>query len=165
MKIDKLFSGFNISSLGLSAQRKRMNAIATNMANAETTRTQDGGPYVRKVVVLKGGKAGTFASQFQNASIRMASTDANHFVDSAASFSGTESVPGAVESVQADDNSPFRKIFDPSHPDADPEGYVKLPNVNVVTEMVDMISASRAYEANVTVVTAEKTIAKDALDI
>jgi flagellar basal-body rod protein FlgC len=151
--------------MGLSAQRKRMNAIATNMANAETTRTEGGGPYVRKLVVLKANKPGSFASQFDSASIKMASTNENHFGEATASFANTESVPGAVESVEADDNSPFRSVYDPSHPDADPQGYVKLPNVNVVTEMVDMISASRAYESNVTVVTAEKTIAKDALDI
>jgi flagellar basal-body rod protein FlgC len=74
-------------------------------------------------------------------------------------------MPGTIESVEEDDKSPFRTVYDPAHPDADEKGFVKLPNVNVVTEMVDMISASRAYEANTTVVSAEKTIAKDALEI
>lgn len=151
MKIDKLFAGLNVSALGLSAQRQRMNAIANNIANAETTRTEDGGPYRRKVVTVESASQISFAEAMQG--LRFGS------------FSETEELPGSVEARVGEDMSDFKLIHDPTHPDADEEGYVRMPNVNVVTEMVDMMSASRAYEANVTVINAQKQMAKDSLEI
>jgi flagellar basal-body rod protein FlgC len=165
MKIDSLFAGLNISSKGLSAQRKRMNAIASNVANAETTRTEDGTPYRRKVVLLTSHAQQSFSTMLQSSGMKMAATNGAHFTDA-----GTETTmaTGTGESVAAEettDNSEFKSVYDPSHPDADESGYVKMPNVNVVTEMVDMVSASRSYEANVTAVNAAKTMAKDTLEI
>lgn len=165
MKIEKLFAGLNISALGLTAQRKRMNAIANNMANAETTRTEEGGPYKRKIVLLKANAQQSFASTLKSFGTKLTATSQAHFSDVSEDVGTPESVGGGVQSLEKEDNSPFKMIYDPSHPDADENGYVKMPNVNVVTEMVDMISASRAYEANVTAVNAAKTIAKDALEI
>jgi flagellar basal-body rod protein FlgC len=165
MKIGGMFSGLNISASGLSAQRKRMNAIASNVANAETTRTEDGGPYRRKIVRLHSKMQETFGKIMKNAGSPLATTDEAHFAAGAIeTMEGGASAPavGADESI---DSSPFRSVYDPSHPDADESGYVKMPNVNVVTEMVDMISASRSYEANVTAVNAAKTMAKDSLEI
>ncbi len=165
MKIERLFSGLNISAMGLTAQRKRMNAIAGNMANAETTKTEDGEPYRRRIVRLSAGPGHAFANLLQSVSSRLSTTDARHFAVGEEATTASEVIPGGVESQEVVDPSPFRVVYDPSHPDADKDGYVKMPNVNVVTEMVDMISASRAYEANVTAVNSMKQISKDALDI
>ena len=140
--IDGFFSGLNVSADGLSAQRKRMNAIASNIANAETTRTEEGGPYVRKMVLMKEQMQGTFSSLLQK-----------------------QSDTTGVTTEETTDKTPFKMVYDPSHPDANPEGYVEMPNVNVVSEMVDMISATRSYEANVTAINAAKTMAKDSLEI
>lgn len=165
MKIDKLFAGLNVSAQGLSAQRRRMNAIATNMANAETTRTEEGKPYQRKVVVMKSSGSQSFAATLRSSAMTLSATSAGHMTASGDIPIATESVPGSVGTDETIDPSPFKMIYDPTHPDADARGYVQMPNVNVVTEMVDMISASRAYEANVTAVNAAKNIAKDALEI
>ncbi len=165
MKIGDMFSGLNISASGLSAQRKRMNAIASNVANAETTRTEDGGPYRRKIVVLHSESEGMFARIMKGVGSRLTATNESHFTDTEAETSVPEGSAESVTATETEDSSPFRMVYDPNHPDADETGYVKMPNVNVVTEMVDMISASRSYEANVTAVNAAKTMAKDSLEI
>jgi len=166
MKIEKFFAGFNISAMGLTAQRKRMNAIASNMANAETTKTEDGGPYKRKIVVVKAGAEQSFSSTLSSMNVELAATNDQHmsgFSEAPAAEAATTG--GSVRSTEVTDNSPFKMIYDPGHPDADKDGYVKMPNVNIVTEMVDMISATRSYEANVTAIDGAKTMAKDALEI
>jgi flagellar basal-body rod protein FlgC len=165
MNIDGLFGGFNISSRGLSAQRKRMNAIAANVANAETTRTEEGGPYRRKVVVLKAETAQSFSGMVEGEGIRLAATDGAHFRAAQGGLAEPGTSETSVEAAETLDSSPFRSVYDPGHPDADESGYVKMPNVNIVGEMVDMISASRSYEANVTAVNAAKTMARDTLEI
>lgn len=165
MKIERLFAGLNISALGLTAQRKRMNIIANNMANAETTRTEEGGPYKRKIVLLKANAQQSFISALKSFGTKLTATSQAHFSNISEESGTPDSFGGGVQSLEKEDNTPFKMTYDPSHPDADENGYVKMPNVNVVTEMVDMISASRAYEANVTAVNAAKTIAKDALEI
>jgi flagellar basal-body rod protein FlgC len=164
MKIDKLFAGLNISAQGLTAQRKRMNAIASNMANVETTKTDNGQPYRRKIVTQKACAQQTFSRVLQSSNSMLATTNANHI---ATGEEGTaqEVIPGGVVSKDAEDQSPFKMVYDPSHPDANENGYVQMPNVNIVTEMTDMVTASRAYEANVTAANAAKSIAKDALEI
>ena len=165
MKIGKLFAGFDISALGLTAQRKRMNAIADNMANAETTRTDEGGPYKRKIVIMKAEGDQSFSSTLNSVGMKLAATNEQHFTEVSAGTTSVENIGGGVQSTEKEDTSPFKMVYDPGHPDADKDGYVKMPNVNVVTEMVDMMSASRSYEANVTALNAAKTIAKDALEI
>ena len=129
------FSAMRISASGMSAERLRMDTISSNMANATTTRTEEGGAYKRKVAV------------FQEA------------YDSARNPSGVK----AVE-IQ-DDESELRKVYDPTHPDADETGYVTYPNVNVLNEMADMIVSTRAYEANVDTLTANKNMFTKALEI
>jgi flagellar basal-body rod protein FlgC len=167
MKIDKLFAGLNVSALGLSAQRKRMNTIANNIANAETTRTEDGTPYRRKVVSVETASQTPFAEtvQYRSAAIPMRVTSSDHLSAPGFEMHDMEELPGSVEAQVGEDMSDFKLIHDPTHPHADESGYVKMPNVNVVTEMVDMMSASRAYEANVTVINAQKQMAKDSLEI
>ena len=139
-----LFDALSISASGLTAERLRMDVTAENLANAQTTRTAEGGPYRRKEVVLQ-QSAGGFGTQL-------------------ASAMGT--VPGGVEAGEiAQDPNPPRRVYDPGHPDADAEGYVAMPNVDSVTEMVDLIAASRAYEANVTAMQAAKSMFAKTLEL
>jgi flagellar basal-body rod protein FlgC len=136
----------NTSASGLSAQRLRMNLISSNLANVNTTRTEQGGPYKRKDAV--------FAATPQRPS----------FEEALSRQLGPQNVEVQVTEIRDDLRAPITK-FDPGHPDADEEGYVALPNINVVEEMVNMISASRSYEANVTAIRATKEMAADAMEI
>ncbi len=131
-------SAFDVSAAGLLAQRVRMDAIANNIANAETTRTPEGGPYRRQQAVF--------------------SLPMEQF-----GFGEAEMV-GPVAAIEMEDGPP-KMIQDPGHPDADANGFVAMPNVNVVEEMVDMISATRAYEANLAAINAAKAMASAALEI
>ncbi len=140
------FSSMNVSSSALSAERTRMNLISSNLANANATRTPEGGPYKRKDAVFA---ATPLENQF------------NRVLDGA-----TAKQVRKVEVTDiVEDQNPPRLQYDPSHPDANPQGYVAMPNVNVVEEMADMISATRAYEANVTAVQAAKSMAMKTLEI
>ena len=143
-----MFSSFNTSASGLTAQRLRMDIISDNIANVNTTRTDDGGPYRRKVPVFE-AKEDSFASTLHN---KMGKDSRN--------------VNGGVRVRKiAEDPSPFRMVHNPQHPDANQKGYVAKPNVNITTEMVDMIDASRAYEANVTALNTSKKMAMQGLKI
>ena len=135
----------SISATGLSAQRLRMNLISSNMANANTTRTETGEPYRRKDVVFEAAPTQAFKDTL----------DAEMGKDG----QGVK-VAGIIE-----DDKPFIQKYDPGHPDADENGYIRLPNVNIVEEMVNMISASRSFEANATAVRATKDMAGIALEI
>jgi flagellar basal-body rod protein FlgC len=130
------YTSIEVSATGLSAERLAMDTIANNIANVNTTRTAEGGPFKRQLVVYaqKNEPAADAASALEDAT------------DPARSRAGVD-VVGVVN-----DQSPDRLVYDPSHPDADVNGYVHMPNVDVVKEMVDMMAASRAYEANVTAI-------------
>lgn len=130
-----MFNALKISSSGLTAERLRMDTISSNIANVNTTRGEDGKPYVRKIAVFK------------------------EILDNKTAGAGVK-----AEKI-VDDPSPLRKEYDPSHPDADEEGYVTLPNVNILNEMADMISASRSYEANIDTLNANKSMFMKALEI
>jgi flagellar basal-body rod protein FlgC len=130
------FSSIDISSSGLLAQRVRLDAIANNIANVNTTRTDAGGPYKRQEVVFR-AHSGELSSD-----------------------NGGVQVDGVIESSEAP-----KRVHDPSHPDAGPDGVVELPNINIVEEMVDMIAATRAYEANVQAISASRAMVNKALDI
>ncbi len=142
-------SSLNISGSGLTAQKLRMDVISQNIANAEVTRTEDGSPYRRKMVVLRSIDGG---NSFREA------------LDKA-----TKAIKVKTAGVQVDrvieDQSPLVPVYNPNHPDADEEGYVMLPNVNTAQEMIDMLGASRAYEANVTAFNATKSMIMKALEI
>jgi len=142
------FLPFKIGATGLRVQRLRMVLIASNIANAETTRTLEGGPYRRKDLVVAAVPA------VQPASFK------NVFEAKLA-----RALEGVIPVAVVEDSRPFKVIYNPAHPDADPNGYVKLPNVNPVEEMVNMISALRAYEANVTVINNTKAMMLKALEI
>lgn len=146
--MDALFKAFDISSSGLTAQRLRMDTISENIANVNTTRTADGGPYRRKILVLESREQEKKFPEILNKSLEELK------------------VGNGVRVVNiVEDQSPFKLVYDPNHPDADQEGYVSMPNINIVTEMVNMISATRAYEANATVMKASKDMALKALEI
>ncbi|WAM33455.1 flagellar basal body rod protein FlgC [Caldicellulosiruptor morganii] len=136
-----MFDAINISSSALHAQRVRMDVIAQNIANANTTRTEDGTPYRRKIVVFEERKQSF--SDILNEKLNAANTN---------TYGGVR-VKAIIE-----DPSPFKRVYDPSHPDSDQNGYVNYPNVDIVTEMVNMIEASRAYEANITAMNITKSM-------
>ncbi len=136
---------FSISASGMEAQRLRMNVIASNLANAETTRTSSGGAYRRKDIVFAADKGGDFGN------ILKSTLDGK--------TAGVK-VAGVVE-----DSRPLKYVYEPNHPDADAKGYVAYPNVNVAEEMVNMISASRSYEANVAAFKATRDMVLKAMDI
>jgi flagellar basal-body rod protein FlgC len=132
----KIFSAIQISASGLTAERFRLDLIANNIANVSTTRTEEGGPYQRKTAV--------FAERLDSA---------------------RKSGLGVRVAGVSEDRTEPRLAFEPEHPDANSEGYVAYPNINVIQEMVDMITATRAYEANVTMLNASKSMFLKALEI
>jgi flagellar basal-body rod protein FlgC len=163
MALDRIFSGLGISASGMSLQRTRMNTIAQNIANAETTRTEQGGPYRRKFIVSKEADPVVFPKFVEN-EIRLEQSTGDHFKDEP--IRDEIPVPTGTQLVEiAEDQMPPRLVYDPSHPDANEQGYVAMPNINTVTEMVDMISAARAFEANLTALNAAKDMNRKALEI
>jgi len=148
-----LFNALNTSASGLTAQRLRLDLIANNLANANTTRTAEGGPYRRRVPVLA-TRGGGFVQMLQGF------IKGGYLLDRAGGPSA-----GVRVTAVAEDTSPPLVRYDPGHPDADENGYVQGPNVDVVVEMVDMISATRAYEANLAAIESFKRMAARALDI
>ena len=141
-----LFTSFDISGSGMSAQRLRTDIISQNIANVNSTSTADGGPYRRKTVVF-------------------AEKSAVDFGEVLMSTAGTVGSGVKVTQIVEDNETPMSMVYDPAHPDADENGYVTYPNVNVVAEMTNLIDASRSYEANVTAFNASKTMASKGLEI
>lgn len=140
------FSAMEIAASGLSAQRTRLNVLSGNLANARTTRGADGGPYRRLDPV------------FEAVSV------ANRFKDLRNDAQARQAFMVQVPEIRADD-SPPQQLYDPQHPDADEQGFVQMPNINVVEEMVNLITASRAYESGVTTMQSLKQMARAAIDI
>jgi flagellar basal-body rod protein FlgC len=163
-----LFESIRISGTGLRGQRVKMDVVARNLANAETTRTEDGTPYRRQRAVFRE----VLERRLENSRLQPAETgpgglDRTHprHMTGMRTFESSDREGVQTEVGVAPDASEFRVVYDPGHPDADDEGYVLLPNVDVITEMVDMISATRAYEANVSAVQAAKDMFTQALKI
>ncbi len=142
-----MFNSINVSASGLTAERLRMDVISRNIANANVTRTASGTPYRRQITVFRPIENSSFKATLDKAMGKPMTGD------------GVE-VYKVVE-----DKAPFREVYNPSHPDANEDGMVLMPNVDTITEMVDLIAASRAYEANVTTINAAKGMAMRALEI
>ncbi len=140
------FTAMSVSASGLSVQRTRMNVTASNLANIETTRTPEGGPYKRRQAIV-------------------AAVPLRETFDDVMSEALHDKTHAAEVTTITKDNSEGRLVFDPDHPDADGNGYVQMPNVNPVNEMVDMLTATRSYEANVSALRALKGMAGAALEI
>lgn len=139
-------NGMNISASGMTAQRLRMDIISQNIANVSTTRDEFGNPYRRKSVVF-------------------AEKDFTPFGDVLLKTSGVNGNGVKVTSIIEDQDAGMRQVYDPTHPDANEDGYVTYPNVNVVQEMTDLIDATRSYEANVTAFNATKNMALKGLEV
>lgn len=140
------FDIFDIAASGMSAQRMRLKIISANLANVETTRTPEGGPYKRKQVTFKAENYESFDSVLNSCS------------------GCSELSKVKINDITLDNSEPIYK-YDPSHPDADANGFVAYPNINIVREMVDMIEAGRSFEANVTSIKAAKEIINQSLEI
>jgi len=148
-----LLDSINISATGLSAQRIRLNIASMNLANANVTRTVDGGPYRAKSVIFSSEK-------YKPESAPVTGTGRPGFEQELEKAVETVKVTGIVE-----DPDPFIQVYDPTHPDADANGMVSYPNVNTMEQMVDVMNASRAYEANATVLETAKSMAMKALEL
>jgi flagellar basal-body rod protein FlgC len=143
-----MFKAIDVSATGLTAERLRMDIISKNIANANTTRTSSGTPYRRQVPIFKESSTNLSFQQHLDAA-----------------KSGIVGGSGVEVTAVKEDKSPFKKVYDPGHPDADKDGYVQMPNVDIVAEMINMISSTRAYEANVTCINSAKSMAMKALEI
>jgi len=146
----RLTNAFDISASGLTAQRLRMDVVASNISNAETTRASyvngQWVPYKRKLVNFETNNQPTFAQKLKGAM-------------------GDGTGQGVKATTILEDSTPFKQVYNPSHPDANAQGYVMMPNVDVLKEFVDMISATRSYEANITALNASKAMIMKALEI
>lgn len=138
----------DINASGMTAQRMRLDVVSENIANIETTRTESGGPYKRKVVVLETDQKNSFQQVLKNTANRKGS-----------------SYGGVKVAKILEDQKEGKPVYDPTHPDANEEGYVLMPNVDLVKETVDGMSATRSYEANITAFNAVKLMAQKALEI
>lgn len=144
-----IFKSFGVNASGMTAERYRMDIISQNVANANTTRTEDGTPYKRKIVTFE--ERSTDPTSFNTIFRRTRGMDVGDGVK--------------VRGVFEDEKTDMKRVYDPSHPDADEDGYVWYPNVDIVTEMTNMIDTTRAYEANATAFTASKAMAMKGLNI
>jgi flagellar basal-body rod protein FlgC len=161
-----LFSSIDVSASGMTLQRRKMDVVAQNIANAETTKTQDGTPYQRKrIVVSEAEESVPFKTAMAQARTKLARTHSRHLVSSPRHSNANLEISKADAKEIIDPASSFRLVHDPDHPDADEEGFVKMPDIEIVNEMVDMMAASRAYEANTMAISTAKEMAKNALDI
>ncbi len=165
MKINTKLPGFGISAYGLSIQRKRMNLIAENIAKANTVRDVNGQPYQRKTLLVK-QKKNQFANSLngnQN-TIKLKMTNENHIPNAVVKQTNGKK-PENLHIKEIIDKSEGEIVYMPDHPNADENGYVQMSNVNTITEMVDMIAATRSYEANLTALNSSKQMIKDTLEI
>ncbi|MCJ7508349.1 MAG: flagellar basal body rod protein FlgC [candidate division Zixibacteria bacterium] len=161
-----IFKSMQISASGLSAQRQKMNAVSSNIANIETSKTPEGGPYKRKRVTMSETKEPqNFVNIMQEQTGQLVTTNPRHIPAGANSSFKKAELSEVKAKEEANPDQPVKLIYDPSHPDADEKGYVALPNINVINEMVDMMDASMTYEANLSVMKATKDMASKALDM
>lgn len=154
MEIDRALA---ISASGLEVQRRRMNVIASNLANVNSTKSVNGAPYRRRDLLIRADAFGRLLNRA-------------HFADSMNPLAtpwikGVDDAPGVRAVKVVEDNRAPRQLYDPQHPDANAEGYVLMPDINTIEEMVNLITASRAYEANITAMNVTKTMAQRALEI
>ncbi len=168
MNLDRLFSVFRISGSGLSAQRRFLEATASNVANIETTETEEGGPYIpQRVQFLENRLGQMFGRVFRT---ELARSNRLHYsrsqITPVSRRGGDGATGSAVDALQGlETNRPVKRVYEPDNPSADATGYVAKPNINLVKEMTNMMIASRAYEANVNVLNAAKSMMKKALEI
>ena len=162
----QIFDSLDISASGLSAQRRKLTAISSNIANVDTTRTDEGGPYKRRrVVMLESPQLAKFSNMLADQQNRLDLTQQGHLGETEPHPETISAGAGVITQEVREEPTKPRLVYDPNHPDAREDGYVVYPDINVITEMVDLISASRAYEANVTAMSAAKDMTNKALSI
>jgi len=164
--MSNLFSSLKISGSGLSVNRRKMNVTAENIANAETTKTAGGGPYRKKHVLIKGNNSDVnFDTVLKKHTVDLARTHSNHF-DTRKYYRGQGAeiiLPDTKETI--DPRGKVKMVYDPSHPDSNADGWVEMPDINILIEMVNMMTAARAFEANASALEATKNIYSASLDI
>jgi len=163
MSLTGIFDGLTIASSGMSAQRERMNLIASNIANANTMESSDGGPYKRKSLNLKSTPINDFSEIFSS-KLEKITTDGAHFKGSFPDLQKNE-IGSGVKINSIKENNDFTTVYDPSSPYANKDGYVKKPNIKPINEMVKMIEAQRAFEANATSFNSVKAMMQKSLEI
>lgn len=151
-------SALNISASGMTAERMRLDVVSENISNLKTTRTEDGGPYKRKMVVFETVKERNFQDVLNGAARGVRGRNGQKI--------GSIGAAGGVRVAEiVEDDRDFKPVYDPLHPDADVDGYVMMPNIDLVKETIDGMSASRGYDANLTAFNAIKAMASKALEI
>jgi len=161
-----IFKAIDVAATGMTVQRQKMDVVSENIANIDTSRTAEGGPYRRqRVLVSETDAKPSFGRAMSAAHDKLARTNPRHIKGRIHSLSrSTEPDSVSGEEIR-DPESSFKLVYDPSHPDADSEGYVKMPDIEMINEMVDMIAANRAYEANISTISSSKRMLNEALDI
>ncbi len=164
MEIGGNFRAFDISAAGMKLQKKKLDLISENIANSNTTKTSTGLPYKRKTLQIEQPNSLGRAIENMDAGGMMNITEPGHF-PLTPGIKGNKSKYDEINMNVITDNTPGDKVYMPDHPDSNSEGYLEMPNINIVTEMVDMVAATRSYEANLTAFSASKQLAKDSLEI
>ncbi len=161
-----LFSSLKISGSGLSVFRRKMNVAAENLANAEVTKTADGGPYKKKTLSITSKRVKeTFSRELNSAAVELQQSDAQHMPGKPVAILNKSNINHAQSRELVDPTQQPRLVFDPDHPDANEEGFVAMPDVDPLVEMVEMMTAARAYEANLSAINTVKEITKKSLEI
>ena len=166
LKINDFFSTFKTSARALSNEKRQLAITAENIANAKTTKTIDGTPYRRKLMTRKNiSPAVPFSHALRTASLQMRTSSGTHMAQSHYVPESVNQSGSSLIKTEVNESNQFRDVYDPSHPDANEEGIVRYPNINVVSEMLELISSSRSYEANLAVMGATKNMAERSLQV
>jgi flagellar basal-body rod protein FlgC len=161
-----IFKAIDVASTGMTVQRQKMDVVSENIANIDTSRTSEGGPYRRqKVVVSEANSRPSFSRAMSSAHDKLTRTNPLHIKGQIRAMNDAPDMNKVSGKEIRDPESSFKLVYDPSHPDADNDGYVQMPDIEMINEMVDMIAANRAYEANIATVSASKQMLNEALDI
>ncbi len=161
-----IFKAIDVASTGMTVQRQKMDVVSENIANIDTSRTPEGGPYRRqKVVVSETKSSPSFGSLMSNAHNKLTRTNSRHIQGQTRTVNNSSAANKVSGEEIKDPQSSFKMVYDPSHPDADSDGYVQMPDIEMINEMVDMIAANRAYEANISTISASKRMLNEAIDI
>jgi flagellar basal-body rod protein FlgC len=160
-----IYSSLDIAASGMTAQRKKMDAVSSNIAHVSVTSVNGGGPYLRRQVIMEPASSLQFADALKRVSLTMKNSRSSHLPQSGMTDNNTNDI-SFVEGVEVEiPNMKKNVVYDPSHPDAGENGFVTYPDINIIEEMVDLIVASRAFEANVTVINAAKLMISKSLEI
>ncbi len=161
-----IFRAIDVAATGMTVQRQKMDVVSENIANIDTSRTPEGGPYRRqRVVVSEANSRPSFGKEMRTAHNKLSRTNSRHIKGQSTSVNSSQGINKVSGEQVQDSQSSFKLVFDPSHPDADSDGYVQMPDIEMINEMVDMIAANRAYESNIATISTSKRMLNEAMDI